>query len=116
MTSYTQQIYGDEKGSHGSSSNDAVEAGYVSNAPKRRFGFQLAVDQEPSSFAATAGASNADFDPIPPSKRTWNTGAYFAYWMADGWAVSNWEVGTIPPRDPGSLGICIADLSSQPRL
>ncbi len=41
-------------------------------------------------------ASNADFDPIPPSKRTWNWGAYVAYWMADAWAVSNWEVGESP--------------------
>jgi NCS1 family nucleobase:cation symporter-1 len=59
----------------------------------RRTRFSLAVDQEPSSFAASANASNADFDPIPPSKRTWGTGAYVAYWMADAWAVSNWEVG-----------------------
>lgn len=61
---------------------------------KRRFpGFSLQVRQEESSFAATKSASNADFDPIPPSKRTWNWGAYVAYWMADAWAVSNWEVG-----------------------
>ena len=116
MTSYTQQIYSDEKGSHGSSSADPVEAGYVSNAPKQRFGFKLAVDQEPSSFAATASASNADFDPIPPSKRTWTTGAYFAYWMADGWAVSNWEVGMIPPMTSGSHGEHPANELSQPHL
>lgn len=61
---------------------------------KRRFpGFSLEVRQEESSFATTKSASNADFDPIPPSKRTWNWGAYVAYWMADAWAVSNWEVG-----------------------
>jgi len=61
--------------------------------PKSRFGFSLAVDQEPSSFAATPNASNADFDPVPPSKRTWTWMAFVAYWMADAWAVSNWEVG-----------------------
>lgn len=55
--------------------------------------FSLQVRREESSFAATKNASNADFDPIPPSKRTWNWGAYVAYWMADAWAVSNWEVG-----------------------
>ncbi|CZT51556.1 probable uracil permease [Rhynchosporium secalis] len=61
----------------------------------RRFpGFSLAVRQEESSFASTKGASNADFDPIPPSKRTWNWGAYIAYWMADAWAVSNWQVAS----------------------
>ena len=61
---------------------------------KRRFPhFSLEVRQEPSSFAKTTAASNADFDPIPPSKRTWNWGAYVAYWMADAWAVSNWAVG-----------------------
>ena len=56
-------------------------------------GFSWEVRKEESSFAATKGASNADFDPIPPSKRTWTMGAYVAYWMADAWAVSNWEVG-----------------------
>lgn len=73
------------------SSGDPAEVGY--SQPVKRGRFSLAVDQEPSSFAATPNASNADFDPIPPSKRTWHTGAYVAYWMADAWAVSNWEVG-----------------------
>lgn len=82
-----------EKSSPGASSAEPYEVGESYNAPKRRFNFSLAVDKEPSSFARTPAASNADFDPIPPSKRTWGTTAYFAYWMADGWAVSNWEVG-----------------------
>jgi NCS1 family nucleobase:cation symporter-1 len=72
-------------------SAEPVEAGH--SRPVKRSRFSLAVDQEPSSFAATPRASNADFDPIPPSKRTWSAGAYVAYWMADAWAVSNWEVG-----------------------
>jgi NCS1 family nucleobase:cation symporter-1 len=78
----------------------AVEAGHVSFLKRRFPGFSLAVRQEESSFAATKRASNADFDPIPPSKRTWNWGAYVAYWMADAWAVSNWEVGEsrVPQR------------------
>ena len=79
------------------SSVEPVEYGQTSQ-PKKRFGFSLAVDQEPSSFAATPSASNADFDPVPPSKRTWGTTAYVAYWMADAWAVSNWEVGTLKLR------------------
>ncbi|KZM27118.1 uncharacterized protein EKO05_0008988 [Ascochyta rabiei] len=62
--------------------------------PVKRTRFSLAVNQEPSSFAANPNTSNADFDPIPPSKRTWHTGAYIAYWMADAWAVSNWEVAS----------------------
>jgi hypothetical protein len=71
---------------------EPVATGHVS---RRRGlpGFSWEVRQEESSFAATKNASNADFDPIPPSKRTWTTGAYVAYWMADAWAVSNWEVG-----------------------
>ncbi|KAK5116542.1 hypothetical protein LTR85_009167 [Meristemomyces frigidus] len=81
------------KQDYGVSSVEPVEAGYSSGL-KKRFGFSLAVDQEPSSFAATPNASNADFDPIPPSKRTWGTTAYVAYWMADAWAVSNWEVAS----------------------
>ena len=74
------------------SSIEGAEVGQ-SSPVKKRFGFSLAVDQEPSSFAATPSASNSDFDPIPPSKRTWSSMAYVAYWMADAWAVSNWEVG-----------------------
>jgi NCS1 family nucleobase:cation symporter-1 len=80
------------KGSDGYSlSAEPAEVGH--SQPIKRGRFSLAVDQEPSSFAATPNASNADFDPIPPSKRTWGSGAYVAYWMADAWAVSNWEVG-----------------------
>ncbi|KAK5136691.1 hypothetical protein LTR08_002344 [Meristemomyces frigidus] len=75
------------------SSVEPTEVGYSSGITKR-FGFSLAVDQEPSSFAATPNASNADFDPVPPSKRTWSWMAYVAYWMADAWAVSNWEVAS----------------------
>ncbi|KAK5688816.1 hypothetical protein LTS10_000794 [Elasticomyces elasticus] len=75
------------------SSAEPVEVGQTSRL-KKRFGFHLAVDQEPSSFAATPAASNADFDPVPPSKRTWGTWAFVAYWMADAWAVSNWEVAS----------------------
>jgi len=73
-------------------SSDNAEFG--SAQPVKRRGFHLAVDQEPSSFAATPNASNADFDPIPPSKRTWGTNSYVAYWMADAWAVSNWQVAS----------------------
>lgn len=72
---------------------EPVEVGGVSGVKKRFPYFKLEVAQEESSFATTKSASNADFDPIPPSKRTWNWGAYIAYWMADAWAVSNWEVG-----------------------
>ena len=82
-----------EKASPGTSSAEPYEIGESYSAPKSRFHFSLKVDQEPSTFARTPAASNADFDPIPPSKRTWGTMAYFAYWMADGWAVSNWQVG-----------------------
>ena len=82
-----------EKASPETSSAEPYEVGESYNAPKGRFHFSLTVDQQPSSFARTPAASNADFDPIPPSKRTWGTMAYLAYWMADGWAVSNWQVG-----------------------
>jgi NCS1 family nucleobase:cation symporter-1 len=77
-----------------SSDIEPAEAGQVGKLRKRLPGFSLEVRREESSFAKTKGASNADFDPIPPSKRTWNWGAYVAYWMADAWAVSNWEVAS----------------------
>ena len=93
MASYDDKPFYDEKS--GSSSAEPVEvgSGQVSGIKRRLPHFSLEVRQEESSFAATKNASNADFDPIPPSKRTWNWGAYVAYWMADAWAVSNWEVG-----------------------
>ena len=72
---------------------EPVEVGRSFGFKRRLPRFSLEVRQEESSFATTKSASNADFDPIPPSKRTWNWGAYVAYWMADAWAVSNWEVG-----------------------
>lgn len=92
MAANENKEFYDEK--NGSPSASAVEqkTGHVSMF-KRRLPFSLEVRQEESSFAKTKRASNADFDPIPPSKRTWNWGAYVAYWMADAWAVSNWEVG-----------------------
>lgn len=85
----------DEKNvpSPAASAIEPVATGHVSRIKRRMPGFSLEVRQEETSFAATKRASNADFDPIPPSKRTWNWGAYVAYWMADAWAVSNWEVG-----------------------
>jgi NCS1 family nucleobase:cation symporter-1 len=94
MASEDKAAYYDEKsGSPAASAVEPVEKGHVSGLKKRFPRFSLEVRQEESSFAATKNASNADFDPIPPSKRTWNWGAYVAYWMADAWAVSNWEVG-----------------------
>lgn len=93
MASYDNKSSSDEKTSPAPSAVvEPVSAGHVSTVKRR---FKLEVDQEESSFAATKSASNADFDPIPPSKRTWNWGAYVAYWMADAWAVSNWEVGML---------------------
>lgn len=85
--SYTDKL------SPASSIISPVATGHVGKLRSRLPGFSLAVRQEESSFATTKSASNADFDPIPPSKRTWTWGAYVAYWMADAWAVSNWEVG-----------------------
>lgn len=83
---------------HVSPASSAIEsdprAGQVSKLRSRLPGFSLEVHQEPSSFAKTKSASNADFDPIPPSKRTWGWAAYVAYWMADAWAVSNWQVAS----------------------
>ncbi|KAF2495747.1 hypothetical protein BU16DRAFT_581242 [Lophium mytilinum] len=88
-------FYDEKNGSPAASAVDPVPAtGHVSGIKRRLPGFSLEVRQEESSFAATPRASNADFDPIPPSKRTWNWGAYVAYWMADAWAVSNWEVAS----------------------
>ena len=89
----SKAFYNEKNGSPAASDLEPVEAGRVSGLKRRLPGFSLEVRQEESSFATTKGASNADFDPIPPSKRTWHWGAYVAYWMADAWAVSNWEVG-----------------------
>ncbi len=99
MASHENRLSGDEKnGSPAASDVQPAETGYVSRRKRRLPGFSLEVRQEESSFAVTKSASNADFDPIPPSKRTWGSGAYVAYWMADAWAVSNWEVGESSQR------------------
>ena len=93
MASGDEKQFFSEKQSPVSSEVEPAHTGQVGKLRRRLPGFSLEVRQEPSSFAKTARASNADFDPIPPSKRTWNWFAYVAYWMADAWAVSNWEVG-----------------------
>ena len=86
-------MYDEKNASPAASSHEPVQIGQSSEIKRRFPYFNLEVRQEESSFAATKNASNADFDPIPPSKRTWTWMAYVAYWMADAWAVSNWEVG-----------------------
>lgn len=105
MANYDSKGFFDEKnGSPASSAiEQPVETGQVSGLKRRLPRFSLEVRQEESSFATTKNASNADFDPIPPSKRTWNWGAYVAYWMADAWAVSNWEVGESSRPDASSI-------------
>ncbi|KAH8658065.1 permease for cytosine/purines, uracil, thiamine, allantoin-domain-containing protein [Xylariales sp. PMI_506] len=87
-------VYDEKTGSPAASAFEPVYSGEVSSVKRRFPYFSLEVRHEESSFAATKNASNADFDPIPPSKRTWGWGAYVAYWMADAWAVSNWEVAS----------------------
>ena len=92
-----KEIYEEKNGSPATSAVEPTSSGQVSGFKRRLPHFSWEVRQEESSFATTKNASNADFDPIPPSKRTWNWGAYVAYWMADAWAVSNWEVGECSP-------------------
>ncbi|KAG9700462.1 uridine permease-like protein Fui1, partial [Aureobasidium melanogenum] len=89
-----EDVKGDASGKVTQHSVEPVQLGDSSPYTRRTPRFKLAVDQEPSSFATNPNASNADFDPIPPSKRTWTWKAYVAYWMADAWAVSNWEVAS----------------------
>lgn len=92
MAATNEKYVYDDKSPSPSSTESPVEVGH--SYKKGFFNFSLEVAQEESSFAKTKNASNADFDPIPPSKRTWSWGAYVAYWMADAWAVSNWEVAS----------------------
>ncbi|KAI9052943.1 hypothetical protein LZ554_003215 [Drepanopeziza brunnea f. sp. 'monogermtubi'] len=96
MASHHDKIFSyDEKASSPSPSTiEPAPVGQVATRRRAPFNFSLRVAQEESSFATTKSASNADFDPIPPSKRTWGPGAFVAYWMADAWAVSNWEVAS----------------------
>ncbi|TID18465.1 hypothetical protein E6O75_ATG06541 [Venturia nashicola] len=97
MNAHDNKAFDEKNASPASSAMDQHDVGQGSVSKPAFFerkGFSLEVRQEESSFAATPRASNADFDPIPPSKRTWNWGAYVAYWMADAWAVSNWEVAS----------------------
>lgn len=93
MASQDVKSFNEKTVSPVTSSVEPVELGVGQSRRKGFLPFTLEVRQEESSFAASKNASNADFDPIPPSKRTWTWKAYVAYWMADAWAVSNWEVG-----------------------
>lgn len=102
----TEYASGGEKAGPVASSPEPYEVGQSYTSPKHRFRFSLTVEQEPSSFARTAAASNADFDPVPPSKRTWGSAAFFSYWMADGWAVSNWQVGELLSVARSSNFVC----------
>ena len=112
MASSEAKYYYDEKHASPTSSDiSPVEVGSSSRLKRRLPKFSLEVRQEESSFAKTKSASNADFDPIPPSKRTWNWGAYIAYWMADAWAVSNWEVGEFPDMNPSAASERVALLN-----
>jgi len=36
---------------------------------------------------------NEDLVPSPPSRQTWTTWNYFAYWWSESWCVSTWAVG-----------------------
>lgn len=36
---------------------------------------------------------NEDLLPSPPSRRTWNTWSFFAYWWSESWNVSTWSIG-----------------------
>ena len=75
------KVFYDEETSQVPSAFEPASAGHVGKLRSRLPGFSLEVRQEESSFATTKSASNADFDPIPPSKRTWTWMAYVAYWM-----------------------------------
>lgn len=94
MASFGEKGVYEDKSSPVSSDIEPVDVAQGTTRKRRLPHFSLEVRQEESTFARTKNASNADFDPIPPSKRTWNWGAYVAYWMADAWAVSNWEVAS----------------------
>lgn len=60
----------------------------------RRFNFGLKLTPQPSRFAPGSKVTNHDFDPTPPSERTWNTRAFLSFWMADAWAVSMLQSGS----------------------
>ncbi|KAK5444239.1 hypothetical protein LTS15_010354 [Exophiala xenobiotica] len=37
---------------------------------------------------------NEDLAPSPPSRQTWTTWSFFAYWWSESWCVSTWAVGS----------------------
>lgn len=81
MAANENKVFYNEKTSPVPSAFEPATVGHVGRLRRQLPRFSLEVRQEESSFAVTKSASNADFDPIPPSKRTWNWGAYVAYWM-----------------------------------
>ena len=61
-------FYTEKDASPVSSTAEPAATGHVQKLRNRMPGFSLQVRQEPSSFAVSTRASNADFDPIPPSE------------------------------------------------
>ncbi|KAI0703798.1 NCS1 nucleoside transporter family [Cytidiella melzeri] len=53
-----------------------------------------ALEPSPSTFAPSSRWSNKDMDPVPPSKRTWSTYNYVAYWISDATNAAVWELAS----------------------
>ena len=43
--------------------------------------------------SSTSWLINEDLLPSPPSRQTWSTWNFFAYWWSESWAVSTWSIG-----------------------
>jgi len=60
---------------------------------KRAFSSPRAFHEALVLKSSTSFLINEDLAPSPPSRHTWSTWSYFAYWWSESWNVSTWSVG-----------------------
>ena len=56
--------------------------------------FSWKLSKQTSSIAPPDVWTNADMDPVPPEKRTWDTGAFITYWFSDLVTIATWSSGS----------------------
>ncbi|KAJ9493576.1 hypothetical protein H2202_010950 [Exophiala xenobiotica] len=62
----------------------------LSHAFKSATAFKQAIELSSSKSILI----NEDLAPSPPSRQTWTTWSFFAYWWSESWCVSTWAVGS----------------------
>lgn len=62
----------------------------------------LRVPFQAGIYANSPRWSNKDLDPIPPERRTWGGGDYWAYWVSDMVSIDPWSRNSGTKINPNS--------------